>query len=174
MRWLGGLLLVLVLLVSSGALPLARFTAETIAIDIEGDRVHVDGSYFYENPYPFPIQQGMELPFPPGFEPVGVSLSLNGAPLALRRIFGTERFEVPVPALATVRVHLLYEQYTPRHRATYLLTTTAPWHRPIDDGVYTIRTNGARVTSSSYPLNTHNTFMRRHFMPRADWSFAWE
>jgi hypothetical protein len=174
MRWLGALLLVVLLLVSSGALPLARFTAETIAIDIEGDRIHVDGTYFYENPFPFPIRQGMSVPFPPGFEPVGVSLSLNGKPLPLRRIFGTERFEIPLPAFATARVRLLYEEYTPLHRATYLLTTTAPWHCAIDDGVYTIHANGARINHSSYPLNAQNMFRRRDFMPGTDWSFAWE
>jgi hypothetical protein len=174
MRWLGALLLVLLIVVSSGALPLARFTAETISIDIEGDRIHVDGTYVYENPFPFPIRQGMSVPFPPGFEPVGVSLSLNGKPLKMRRVLGTERFEIPLPALGTERVRLRYDQYAPEHHATYLLTTTAPWHRAIDDGVYTIRTNGARIIRSSYPLNAQNMFRRRDFMPGADWSFAWE
>ena len=72
MRWFGALLLVVALLVFSGTLPVARFTAETISIDIDGDRIRVDGTYVYENPLPFPIRQGMAIPFPAGYEPAGV------------------------------------------------------------------------------------------------------
>ncbi len=174
MRWLGGLLLVLVLLVSSGALPLARFTDETIAIDIEGDRIHVDGTYVYENPFPFPIRQGMSVPFPPGFEPVAVALRREGEVLPLRRLLNTESFELALRAFETAQVRLQYEQYAPTHRATYLLTTTAPWHRRIDHGFYVIHANGARITSSSYRLTSENTFERREFTPPTDWRFAWQ
>lgn len=173
MRWFGALLLVVALLVFSGTLPVARFTAETISIDIEGDRIRVDGTYVYENPFPFPIRQGMSVPFPPGFEPVAVALTKENDELPLRRLGNTKSFELPLPAFGTASVRLRYDQYAPTHHATYLLTTTAPWHRRIQHGVYVLRSHGSRITGSSYPLTRNNSFERRDFMPPADWSFTW-
>lgn len=174
MRWFAGLLAVLGVLAFSGLLPLARFTAETISIEIDGDRIRVDGTYVYENPLPFPIRQGMAVPLPSGYEPIGIGLWRDGKPLPLRRIMNTHRFELPLRAFETAQVHLQYEQYAPAHYATYLLTTTAPWHRPIDRGAYMIRTHGRRLLRSSYLLSADNMFERRRFMPDMDWTFAWQ
>jgi hypothetical protein len=159
--------------VFSGALPLARFTGETIVIELLADRILVDGTYVYENPFPFTIRQGMTVPLPPGNEAIGLNLTRDGHVLPLRHILGAYRFELPLRAHERTFVRLQYEQYTPSHSATYLLTTTAPWHRPIDHGLYLIRTRGYRVVRSSYAL-TNGAFERWHFMPPADWSFAWQ
>ena len=159
--------------VFSGALALARFTSEAIIIDLLADRIQVDGTYVYENPLPFTIRQGMTVPLPPGNEAIGLELKRDGHVLPLRYILGAYRFELPLRAHEKVLVHLRYEQYTPSHSATYLLTTTAPWHRPIDHGLYRIRTRGYRVVRSSYTL-TNGAFERWRVMPPADWSFAWQ
>jgi hypothetical protein len=167
-----GLSLLLAAATLGGWWPLALFTEETITIDLFRDRIRVDATYVYSNPLPLPIRQGLTIPLPPGHEPIFMVLSRDGHPLPLRHLFGAWRFELPLRGNETATVRLRYEQYAPARRATYLLTTTAPWHRPLDRGSYVIHANGLHVLESSYAL-THDTFTRRRFMPREDWEFVW-
>ena len=157
---------------------MARFPAEVITIDLEPSRLLVDGRYVYENPLPFPIRQGFVVPMPSGFEPTDLLLTRDGKPLALRHLMGQHRFELRFASRERVEIRLRYRQYAPGRNATYLLTTTQRWGRPLRSGVYRLRPNAARFIASSLPLQKKDGGMlvceRRNFLPKDEWRLSWE
>lgn len=161
-----------------GIVPVARFPSEVITIDLEPSRVLVDATYVYENPFPFPIGQGFVVPTPEGFEPTDLLLTRDSKPLALRHLLGQHRFELRFEGHQRVEVRLRYRQYTPGRKATYLLTTTQGWGRPLRSGIYRLRPNAARLTASSLPLRKidGNTLVyeRHDFLPTNEWTLSWE
>jgi hypothetical protein len=58
------LVLSLVLPFLSGILPIVRFTKERIEVYVRSESITVIGYYVYRNPYPFPVVQGLSVPFP--------------------------------------------------------------------------------------------------------------
>lgn len=48
---------------ATGAVPLVRFVRERIELRVRGDALVVEGRYVYENPLPFPVTQGLDVPF---------------------------------------------------------------------------------------------------------------
>ncbi len=170
---------------ASGLVPAARFTRERIDITVRPSAVEVCGLYVYENPWPFPVTQGLAYPFPvDDSHPAPVSIQVTEADPAdgsdLRvvptfRLGGTPRYSIRIRpgGVAHVRVRYVQPAYVPS--ATYLLTTTQPWGRPLEHGEYVLNPMGVRILESSYPLDgpEPHSFVRRDFMPDKDWRFSW-
>jgi hypothetical protein len=176
----GGLVL---LGVMTGFIPILRFVREKIVVTLRPDEVRVEALYYYQNPWPFRMSQGMVVPFPVDAThppPPDVALELlPGQDASLRRFYfaGQERFELYVGAGQTVCVRLRYSQYAPGRDGRYILTTTRPWRRALESGVYLMVLEGVALKTSSYPLQPREAgslgFERKQFMPAQDWQFAW-
>ena len=176
------LLLPLAYLLSSS--PVARFEREQIIIMVHPDHIVVDGIYFYRNPYPFPIVQGMSVPLPADeTHPIPVDLQvaeLSPRPqvLRLRTVWGRPRFDLALLRGETVALHVHYYQQAPGSNARYILTTTQPWFRPLQEGEYRLIAQGVTLLQSNYPLSEITggvaQFRQTRFMPRQDWVFSWK
>lgn len=170
---------------AAGLIPAAQFQRERIEITIQPDSILVHGLYVYANPLPWPLTQGLRVPFPleKGQAPpatvtvraVDPQTGEEGAPLQVMWIGGNPHFSVRIPARGSSWVRLRFEQYTPQHSATYLLTTTQPWGRPLESGEYFLHPRGVQLTNSSYPFDQNDClcFRRRNFMPEQEWRFSW-
>ena|SRR5271165_1862646 len=166
------------------ALPVARFEREQITILVRPDHIVVDGIYFYRNPYPFPIVQGLSVPLPAdGGHPLPVDLQVEEISprpqiFRLRTLWGRPRFDLPLLRNETVSVHVHYYQQAPGSDARYILTTTQPWFRPLQEGEYRLMAQGVTLLRSNYPLSEMAggaaQFRRAPFMPQQDWVFSWK
>jgi hypothetical protein len=181
--WVG--LLTPVFLASAGIVPVARFERERIEITVHPRSIAVDGLYIYRNPLPLPWSQGLSVPFavndtqmPPATVGATMLDPATGAELrelTVRWIFGVPRLEVPLPAGGDAHVRIRFSQRATGGTATYLLTTTAPWGRPLERGDYLLHAEGVRIFASNYALEgtTGGSFVRERFMPERDWTFRW-
>ncbi len=185
-RLLPGSLLLLGLLLlpfSLGWLPIVRFTAEEIAIAVYPDHIQMNGTYHYENPFPFPVTQGFLIPLPQDSrhpEPVQIAttiLSPVPSTLPVYFILGSHGFTASFAAKERLTIEVKYTQYTPDRDAWYILTTTQPWRRPLQKGLYTLSFHQTSFKTSNYPLiqeaSGQYAFMREGFMPQEDWRFSW-
>lgn len=162
---------------TSGAFPIVRFTGEAITFHVAPHQVRIDALYIYENPYPFPVRQGLWVPLPSGPEPVDLTLHRGSTPIPIRFIAGRYHFELPFEPRERAKVRLRYRQYAPGQNAQYLLRTTRPWRRPLGHGHYIVTENDVRILGSSYPLTRvaadRLEFARTEFMPERDWELRW-
>jgi hypothetical protein len=164
--------------------PVARFERERITILVHPDHVIVDGVYFYRNPFPFAIVQGLSIPLPADDthpNPIDLEVEeLSPRPhlVGLRYICGRPRFDLPIQRNETVCLHVHYYQQTPTSDARYVLTTTQPWLRPLQTGEYRLILQGVTLLQSNYPLADAAggvaQFQKAQFMPRQDWVFSWK
>ena len=181
--WLA--LLTPVMLGSSGVIPVARFERERIAITVRSNSIGVDGLYVYRNPLPLPWTQGLAVPFaqsaaqmPPAMVDAALVDPATGdelRELPVRWIFGVPRLDVPLPPGGYAHVRVRFTQMATSGIATYLLTTTAPWGRPLEHGEYLLYPDGVRIHASNYRLNgvAGSSFTRENFQPDQDWTFRW-
>jgi len=170
---------------SAGIVPAVRFTRERIEVTVHADSIDVDGLYIYTNPLPIPLSQGLRVPFPTdAAHPAPATVEVrevdplnqkDSEPIDVRWVWGEPHFSIRVPAFGAKQVRVRYTQYSPTMSATYLLTTTQPWGRPLEQGEYILRPRGVRITTSNYPLDGQGClcFTRRRFMPDRDWRFTW-
>lgn len=167
---------------ATGLLPTVRFTSEQIHVDVHPDEITVEGSYIYKNPFPLPVVQGFYIPFPVDHnhpEPYQVHVERVKPvreTLRLRHSFGKTRFETVFSAQEETEIRVSYRQKALASNATYILTTTSPWGRPLDSGVYTLSTHGTVILSSNYPFNLPDGrpgFQKSGFMPDKEWQFTW-
>jgi len=182
--WLAALALLLVLPFLAGLLPIVRFVRERIDITLEPDEILVTGRYVYRNPWPFPVTQGLTVPLPVDADhPMPTELTvtrLTPTPVVLpvRTLLGQVIAEVPFGPNEEILVGVRYRQHAPTREGRYLLTTTRPWRRPLEDAMYTLRVEGVGLVGSNYALERIApgswAFERTQFMPPADWRFAWE
>ena len=164
--------------------PIVRFEREQITISVHRDHILVDGVYFYRNPFPFPVIQGLSIPLPADYaHPMPVDLEveeLSPRPhmLTLRYIWGLPRFDLPLRSNETACLHVHYYQNAPTSDARYILTTTQPWLRPLEVGEYVLIPRGVKLLHSNYPLVSAPSgaaqFCMLQFMPRQDWVFSWQ
>lgn len=183
-RYLFLLVFFLTLPFLTGILPIVRFTEEQIDIRVFPDHVVMQGTYVYQNPFPFPVVQGLSVPFPIDSDhPTPIQLSarqLNPIPkpLETRYLLGRHRFNVFFKANQRLLISVEYRQQTPQQNATYLLSTTRPWKHPLREGLYRLMPQQVVITDSNYALdssgNDHFKFKRQHFMPQDDWHFSWK
>ena len=176
--------LTLLIYVLYGGWPLVRFPRENIAIHVYPDHTVVSGMYEYVNPYPFPVAQGMAIPLPVDAdhpEPYNLEatrLTPSNQPVPFAQILGLNRFTLRFKPREQIRLGIQYIQYAPQHDARYILTTTKPWRRPLEKGVYSLHAHNVVITSSSYRLEHRAenlyVFERERFMPTQDWCFAWK
>jgi hypothetical protein len=164
--------------------PVVRFEREQITILVRPDHVIVDGTYFYRNPFPIGIVQGLSIPLPADDthpNPVDLEveeLSPRPQVLNLRNIWDRPRFDLSIQRNETVCLHVHYYQQAPTSDARYILTTTQPWLRPLQMGEYQLVLQGVTLLQSNYPLvNAAGgvaQFQKAQFMPREDWVFSWK
>jgi len=169
----------------AGIIPAFRFTRERIEITVHSDSITVDGLYVYTNPLPFPWSQGLRVPFPTdALHPAPATIEVrevdpatgkDSTALAVLWFGRTPHFNVRAPAFGAEHVRVRFTQYSLTRSATYLLTTTRPWGRPLEQGEYVLRPRGVRIVASNYPLEGQAClcFTRQNFMPDRDWSFTW-
>ena len=168
----------------AGMLPIVRFTEEQIDIRVYPDHVLMQGIYVYQNPFPFPVVQGLSVPFPIDDEhPTPVQLAvrqmaLKQKNLETRYILGRHRFNLFFGANEQIQICVEYRQQAPKKNAKYLLSTTTPWRHPLRKGVYRLFPQDVTITRSNYGLDTgendHFSFQRQNFMPQDDWYFSWK
>ena len=133
-----------------------RFVREKIVVTLRPDDIRVVGLYYYRNPWPVRMSQGMVVPFPVDAThpppPEVASELLPGQDASIRRFYfaGQDRFELYVGAGQTVCVRLNYSQYAPDRDGRYILTTTRPWRQPLESGVYRMALEGVALKTSSY------------------------
>jgi len=167
---------------ASGMLPTVWFTSERIDVHVYPEEIVVEGYYFYKNPFPFPVIQGFTIPFPvdkdhpePAYVLVERLLPVKEN-IRIRRAFGNTGFETYFSAREEVEIRVTYLQEAGGMNATYILKTTQPWVRPLEDGVYTLYPHGTSIESSNYPIELPGKtpgFRKASFMPDRDWQFAW-
>lgn len=167
---------------ASGLIPTVRFTSERINVNVYPDEILVEGHYFYKNPFPFPVMQGFTVPFPVDKEhpaPFDVHVErltpINKA-INIRHTFGNTGFDAYFSAHENVEIRVTYRQKAGGANSTYILTTTKPWGRPLESGVYVLYPHDTVITSSNYPLDLPGKtagFHKTGFMPDKDWHFAW-
>ena len=63
---------------------------------------------------------------------------LGRGPYDFGRTAGGIVFEVPIPARETVAVRIVYRQPVTGSRATYVVTTTRDWRRPLDRALFKV------------------------------------
>jgi len=167
---------------ATGLLPAVQFTSEQIQVAVYPDEVMVEGHYIYKNPFPFPLVQGFYVPFPVDHdhpEPYQIHVERvkpDRKTLKLRRNFGRTRFDAAFSAEEEAEIRVSYRQKALANNATYILTTTRPWGRPLNYGVYTLSTYGTAILSSNYPFNLphgRTGFQKSGFMPEKEWQFTW-
>jgi len=167
----------------TGVLPHLRFASEDIRIRVGADFYVVEGDYTYANPWPVPLGQGLDVPFPDGVDPPQVIEAWTDAgDLPVRWFAGRPRLAVRAPALGDVTVHLRFRHPAPEQRGVYLVTSTRRWGRPLQKARFSLGWSsphaGDRFTSSTlHPvLDVENggTVVYRDFWPDAEWRFSWE
>jgi hypothetical protein len=176
------LLIAVILPFASGVIPTVNFTSERIDVHVYCDEIVVEGYYFYKNPFPFPVIQGFSIPFPVDQDhpkPIEVKverLTPIKEAISIRHIFGSTGFDVYFSGLEEVEVRVSYRQKAGGENATYILTTTQPWGKPLESGVYTLYPHGTVIVSSNYLLDLPGKapgFHKTGFMPDKDWHFTW-
>lgn len=168
----------------AGILPIVRFTEEQIDIRVYPDYVLMQGIYVYQNPFPFPVVQGLSVPFPVDDDhPTPVQLAARQLVpkrnnLETRYILGRHRFNLFFGAFEQIQILVEYRQQAPKKNAKYLLSTTTPWKHPLRKGMYRLFPQEVIITRSNYALEPgdHDNFrfQRKHFMPQDDWYFSWK
>jgi hypothetical protein len=183
--FLAGTLMTPLFLAVAGILPAFRFTRERIEVTVRSSAIDVNGLYVYSNPWPVPWTQGLVVPFPvdaahpaPATAEVTeidpeTGVEVRAIPLVW--IGGRPHFTVGIPAFGTMYVRVRFTQPCASSSATYLLTTTRPWRRPLERGEYVLLPRGVRITESNYELNARDQlgFARNDFMPDKEWMFTW-
>ncbi len=159
-----------------GLVPTARFPRERIELTVRPEALEVDGTYVYEGRTPLPLPQGLTIPFPidagqaaPSFVRVE-QLGASPAELPVRWIFGTPVFVIAPTSASPVTVRVRFSQPLSARRATYLLTTTAPWGAPLDQATYVLRGACVDGLASSLGHDGEGVIERRDFAPTADWT----
>ena len=168
----------------AGIMPIVRFTEEQIDIRVYPDYVLMQGIYVYQNPFPFPVVQGLSVPFPVDEDhPTPVQLAARQLVpkqknLETRYILGRHRFNLFFGAFEQIQILVEYRQQAPKKNAKYLLSTTTPWKHPLRKGMYRLFPQEVIITRSNYALEPgdHDNFrfQRKHFMPQDDWYFSWK
>ena len=130
-----GLLYGTVLLAAAGVIPALRFTRERIDIAVRRESFAVDALYVYRNPWPFPVAQGLRIPFPDDADlgrPATVEVvEMGGAPDLPERPIpvywsgGEPRFAITAAARAEATVRVRFTQ-----RAEHGIGPLPPAHHP--------------------------------------------
>jgi hypothetical protein len=168
----------------AGILPIVRFTDEQIDIRVYPDHVLMQGTYVYQNPFPFPVVQGLSVPFPidsdhpTPIQHTARQLVPKRETLTTRYILGRHRFNLFFKAYEEIHLAVEYRQQAPKRNAKYLLSTTKPWKHPLRKGIYRLFPHEVIITRSNYDLGArdhdHFSFQRTNFMPQDDWYFSWK
>lgn len=132
---------VLILPFLAGFYPIVRFPEEQIDIEVHPHHIRVKGIYIYRNPFPFPVIQGFSIPLPiDSSHPSPIMLSAEQLTpvkkrIPLRFIFGRHRFNLSFLPKDEIVIVVRYHQHSPNKNASYILTTTKSWKRPLEFGL---------------------------------------
>jgi len=166
-----------------GLLPIVDFTEELIEINVHRERIVVDGYYTYRNRLPFPVRQGLSIPFPvderhPAPNRFFVrQLEPEMNDIGTLHLWNKQRTTLRLAANGFCIIHVQYHQQSPQGDASYILLTTRQWRKPLEKAAYRIYTHGVDIVSTNYALNKSEKgyleFNREDFLPDEDWHFSW-
>lgn len=114
------------------------FTSEKVIMDVEENRLKVEGTYIFENPSPADWSGRIAYPiYVDENQPAAEHVLLEGKeePLEVRCRTPDQCLAViflEVEAGETRSIKLSYEQQLLKNRAVYLLTTAQSWDRPLE------------------------------------------
>jgi hypothetical protein len=166
--------------------PIVRFDSEVIRVNVNSERITVDGLYRLYNPLPFPMTQWIFYPTPVGgglkpADRLSIELLPGGKERSTMVLHpeekrGGEYYGVKVPGRGISEIRAVYSQLHNGTNGRYILTTTAGWGRPLRHAVFELTMDSVELTSSNYPVAELGdgkwTFERREFMPEMDWEFT--
>lgn len=174
--------------------PALDFASERIQITLGRGFFHVEGHYFYHNRARVSRTQNLSVPLPVQtgssalVEPLVRLVDDQGRSRALEvtNFLGRDYFRLYAGPGETCHVVVSFSHAAPENRGLYLLTTTAPWGKPLKRGEYIIRTVAdsraddaakMRLLDSSLPLQARGPGLWStellDFMPDRDWTFSW-
>jgi hypothetical protein len=167
-----------------GLYPIVDFTEERIDVHVYRHEIVVDGFYLYRNRLPFPVHQGLSIPFPvderhPPPRKLRVRLLNAGQKeIGPLQFLGEQRITLRLDANGSCVVHVQYRQQAPDGDARYILLTTRQWRKPLEKADYRMYTHGVEIVSSNYELTRNRQgyleFKRENFLPGEDWFFSWK
>ncbi len=159
-----------------------EFFEESLLFKISDGFFTVDGQYYFRNTGQKEINQVLFYPFPAGegAEPAD-SVSVTGIPVSTeqRLIHQSEKgfsFLIHLKAGEEKAYHIHYRQKV-RNHATYILTSTQHWGKPLEKAFYQLTVPAdLQVTSFSYPPDYQENktneriyyWFRQDFMPDRD------
>lgn len=142
-------------LVLAGVIPAVRFVRERIELTVRPRSLEVNGLYVYANPLPILLAQGLTIPFPTDatqLAPATIAVTevdpatgTDLRPIPVLWFLNERSFTIRVPAAGETWVRVRFTQRATAGTATYLLTTTKPWGRPLERGLYVLRPEDAIV-----------------------------
>lgn len=165
-----------------------EFFEESLLFEINNGFFTVDGQYYFRNTGQEELNQILFYPFPAGngSEPID-SISVTGIPVPTENplIHRSEKgfsFLVRLKAGEEKAYHIYYRQKV-RNRATYILTSTLQWGKPLEKAFYQLTVPvDIQITGFSYTpdyLENKNNeriyyWFRQHFMPDKDFEFDFQ
>jgi hypothetical protein len=161
--------------------PIVTFSEESIALYVHPDSLEVQAKYVFTNPWSFPVRQSIILPFPvdsrhPMPDDIELTLSSTGEPIPARRCLNSYAFCLNFRPKEIIEVSLSYMQKSCDHTASYILTSTHSWQKPLRYGSYSLHKMGVTDLGSNYALKVDKaggSFERENFMPVHDWKIQW-
>jgi hypothetical protein len=163
--------------------PVAEFVREQVDLTLTGREVEVWGRYTFRNPLPRPTRLGITYPFPVGpGHPYPHAIDAGG--LDVTELPAGIGWRLDLDACEERTVEVRYRQACETPEATYILTSTRAWGRPIELAEFTLRyPESLGPLRVSYPADaggrsvsagvvTHR-FARRSFWPSADLVARW-
>lgn len=165
-----------------------EFFEESLLFKLSEGVFIVDGQYFFRNTGQKEIKQILFYPFPAGegSEPVD-SVSVTGIPFSSEKllIHHSEKgfsFHIHLKAGEEKAYHIYYRQKV-SHHATYILTSTLQWGKPLEKAFYQLTVPvDLQITGFSYPPDYHENktderiyyWFRQDFMPDKDFELEFQ
>lgn len=167
-----------------------RFVREYVTVELSPDRIHVSGLYHFRNDSADSVEQGIEYPFPidrshpypasvrvydeTGDEPRPMGFLHGRSSVRWLMHFGPREERL-------VRVHYWQDIFEPS--ATYIVSSTQKWERPIELAEFEFRVPaGLGETRMSFTPDRSDVsgdtlvyYMRREdFLPDEDFVVTWD
>jgi hypothetical protein len=166
-----------------------RFVREYVKVALSGDRVHVSGLYYFRNASAGSVEQGIEYPFPVDrFHPYPATVRVYDETGSEPRPMGFLQGRSSVRWMMRfgpneerrVRVHYWQDVFEPS--ATYIVSSTQKWERPIELAEFEFRVpSGLGEVQTSFTPDRSDVsgdtivyYMRREdFLPDDDLVVTW-
>ncbi|MDD3626950.1 MAG: hypothetical protein PHV06_06485 [bacterium] len=165
---------------TTGLVPLTKFIEEKIDIHLLPNEYLVRGNYTYLNKLPFPVVQGLFIPFPENAfieKPSEIDIKINESlePLQMN-IAGKNLIFIQIPPRDFVSVSICFKQKTSNKSGIYLLTTTRRWKRSLQSAEFRIFAGKDINIKANYVFKNNGSYyymFQNNFYPEKDLFFSW-